>query len=64
LTKLKDRSEISEREYYYLRSHPKPLQQLEDKTLGIPPLSTTACPRRFSRNRGVRSKLRLRQFLT
>jgi predicted RNase H-like nuclease (RuvC/YqgF family) len=36
LSKLKDRNEISEREYFYLRSHPKPLGRLEEKTFGDP----------------------------
>jgi hypothetical protein len=36
LNKLKDRREITEREYYYLRGHPRPLQRLEEKTFGDP----------------------------
>ncbi len=36
LNKLKDRNEISEHEYYYLRSHPRPIDRLEEKTLGDP----------------------------
>lgn len=34
LHSLKDSSRISENEYYFLRSHPKPLRRLEDKTRG------------------------------
>jgi len=34
LDKLKNQKEISEREYYFLRSHPRPLSRLEDKTFG------------------------------
>ena len=36
LQKLFDNGDVTEKEYYYLRSHPTPIRRLEDKTLGDP----------------------------
>jgi hypothetical protein len=44
LVKLKDRQEINEREYFYLRSHPRPLQRLQERTFDDPDAFTDRLP--------------------